>query len=296
MTNRELIAKPFTFKIEFTRGCNIKCSFCPIAILPAYSANKEYLTPQLAMRIAGELYTLNDRPRIELTMRGEPTLNPWFLNNVRILREFIPHAQISLFTNGIRCLSEPSLIRDSLDAGVNIFNIDCYNNTYLRFENLVKGLQKDFELKDFRKFSAYKRHDRGWLLRVVNLVPDIADDAHLVNVREVHNMAGNIDPKALEKFGLKPLEQPIKKNCARPYREAVTTVDGKMLICCHDWKTEGIMGDLVTQSAEEIWYGDTHLAILRSLWAKDRSGPPCFKCDYFGGYRMGFLTNPGAAQ
>jgi len=36
----------------------------------------------------------------------------------------------------------------------------------------------------------------------------------------------------------------------------------------------------------------THRNILKSLYVKDRSGAPCNKCDYKGGFRLGFLKDP----
>lgn len=72
----DLIARPWTFKIELTRGCNLSCGFCPIHALPEYSRDKRFLSPQLCDQVASGCADLNPDGRVELTMRGEPTLNP----------------------------------------------------------------------------------------------------------------------------------------------------------------------------------------------------------------------------
>jgi len=222
-------------------------------------------------------------------MRGEPTLNPDILENVLAIRETAPKFQVSLFTNGVRFFREPELIGKLLDAGVNILCIDCYNNTYDRFQTLAETTGET--VVDFRKFSAYKRHSSGHRLRVVNLVSDIQEG--LVDVRKIHNNAGNVKESYLESLpGYKKVKLPLKKKCARPFRELVVQYDGRVSICCHDWRSQCIMGNVFDSTLEEIWYGEKHWKILCDLYHKNRSGVPCNKCDYSGGYRLGFLQDP----
>jgi MoaA/NifB/PqqE/SkfB family radical SAM enzyme len=278
-----------------TRGCNLKCGFCPIAVLPAYSTDKQYLTPALCAHLAPEIATVHPSPRIELTMRGEPTLNPHLLENLALLRAALPHAQITLFSNGVRFLKDPAPLKSLFGFGLNILAIDCYNGTYDRFAALVQAAfaQTDVSVRDFRSFSAYKAYPQGHTLKVCVLVPDIADPAHLVTVRVLHNNGGNADPQALqERYGIAPLAAPLPKKCARPFRELVLAYNGDVLLCCHDWRAEAVLGSTVTTPLRDIWYGAAHLAALQALYVGDRSAPPCSKCDYHGGYRLGFLHNP----
>ncbi len=37
------IAKPWTLKVEFSRGCNLACKFCPIYADPAAYETKSFL-------------------------------------------------------------------------------------------------------------------------------------------------------------------------------------------------------------------------------------------------------------
>lgn len=292
MKNEKYIRRPVTFKIEMTKGCNLKCKFCPVYAMPELQGKYEYMQPATAAVIMPLIAELNPEGRIELTRKGEPTLNPYIANNVRLMRETMPKVQISLFTNGTMLFKKPEIIDELLDAGVNIFNIDCYNNTYNRFSAIVDKVSPSAEKMDFREFSAYKRHSGGHKLRVINLVPDIADPAELVKVRKIHNAAGNTDREQMKKFGVAWPTSPLKKNCAKPYREMVINYNGEVPICCEDWHDECILGKMPENTAREIWYGDFHLKILRSLWKKDRRGVPCNKCSFHGGYRLGLLHNP----
>lgn len=298
---RRLIAPPWLAKIELVRGCNLACRFCPIYALPAYSEHPEYLAPELCQWISAEIRSVNDHVRIELTMRGEPTLHPHVVDCVRAIRAELPKSQVSMFTNGVMFLkSRPSLPAELITAGVNILNIDCYNDTWARFQKVAAAVtadHPDIRVTDFRRFSAYRRYPSGHRLRVINLVPDIADPDNGVAVRVIHNNAGNSDPLQLqEHWGISPLTAPLQKKCVRPFRELVFTYDGSVVICCHDWKAESVLGKVPPDRVAEIWYGERHWQILRSLYRRDRSGVPCNKCDYHGGYRQGFLRNPTSGK
>lgn len=292
-----MIDRPWTLKVEFTRGCNLACKFCPIYASPEAYAEKTYMEPALLDAFAKQYGEFVPETRIELTLRGEPTLNDNAPELLSIMRYRIPRAQIAMFTNGVRMLKEPALIMRLFESGLNILNIDCYNGTYDRFKKLAAEAVggTPIQVHDFREFSAYKRHPNGHAIAAVTLVPDIADPAHLVQVRVIHNNAGNADAETLQnKFGVPPLAQTLLKRCARPFREFVLYNNGNVVLCCHDWGEEYVLGRFPNESVMDIWYGERHVAALRSLYAKDRSGTPCNKCDYQGGFRLGLLKDPDA--
>lgn len=261
--------------------------------MPEINANKRFLSPDMCRLISMQAADLREQARIELTLRGEPTLNPQVLENLAIMRECGPKFQISLFTNGVRILKDHDLPRKLLDAGVNILCIDCYNGTYDRFKDIADASGE--MVVDFRAFSAYKRHSKGHTLRLINLVPDIQEGA--VDVRQIHNNAGNVNPEYLQSLPGYPNRQlPMVKKCARPFRELVVYHTGDVVLCCHDWGAEHVLGNVTEQTLEGIWYGSSHLQALRQLYAGNRAGvQPCDRCDYHGGYRLGFLQDPGWA-
>lgn len=294
-----MIEKPGTLKVEFSRGCNLACKFCPISADPAAYADHTFLEPALLQAFLRDYATFQPAPRVELTLRGEPTLNPACEELLGLLRQHLPRAQVSMFTNGVRILKDPSLAVRLLEAGVNILNIDCYNKTYDRFEALARAAAAErpwITVADFRAFSAYQRHPNGHAIKVINLVPDLADARKLVQVRVVHNMAGYSDPAGmLSRFGVAPLVQPLQSKCARPFREFVLYHDGTVPLCCHDWGpvAASVLGHFPTQSVHDIWYGPAHRAVLAKLHAADRAAlSPCDRCDYRGGFRLGLLKDP----
>jgi radical SAM protein with 4Fe4S-binding SPASM domain len=291
-----VIDLPWVLKLEMTHGCNLSCSFCPIHTLREQKL-REFLSPELCDVVGQQYRDFKPKTRIELTMRGEPTLNPYLETNVTILRQYLPEAQISLFTNGLMLLDDVRLTMRLLAAGVNILNVDCYNNSYEKFSRFFDEHYRDVHLEDFREFTAYKYHRKGYELKVINLVPDIADKMKLVPVREIHNYGGSANSKYLEKeFGMKPLTESMRRQCGRPFRECVITNDGDVIICCLDWKKESILGNVKDTHIRDIWYSHKHLDILKDMYIGDRSKAPCASCNYNGGYRLGLLKNPFQAD
>jgi len=233
-----------------------------------------------------QIAKLNPDGRIELTMRGEPLLSPHMLDNISIIRERMPKVQISLFTNGIVLFGRPTLLVDIVDAGVNILCIDCYGNTYDRFERLVRDVcpANDISVVAYYHdgFTPYKKHRRGYDMRRVCLIPDITEG---VGTRVVHNMAGNVPSAGVPSV-------PLPKRCTRPFREAVVCYDGAHIICCHDWSEELVYGNVLKEPLVDMWYGYDHWSVLCMLHNRDRDFVPCDVCDFHGGYRVGLVQNP----
>jgi len=68
-------------------------------------------------------------------------------------------------------------------------------------------------------------------------------------------------------------------SCKRPFNTAVITFDGKVVLCCVDYKRKMIMGDLHEESLYEIWNGERFREVRRLFLdrRKDRI-PACRDC------------------
>jgi len=254
------------------------------------------MTPTLAGEIGKQLREwIGPDFRIEFTMRGEPTLNPDAPAVIKQLRFWLPQAQMSMFTNGTVWLKDEQLPSRLFDAGLNLLNVDCYNRTYDRFklraEQHVQA-HPHVELSDFTQLSAYSKIRNGWRRQIINLVPDIGDPANPVKVRKVHNMAGNLTQAQEERYGMQPTPPgSVHKRCARPFRELAMYCDGTIVICCHDWNGQDVLGH-VRDGIANVWYGDEHYAAMCALYDKRRERGACTTCNYSGGMRLGLLRNP----
>lgn len=75
-----------------------------------------------------------------------------------------------------------------------------------------------------------------------------------------------------------PTDGPVA--CVLPFSTLNIWADGKAVVCCEDWNEEMVVGDLSTQSIDEIWHGP-EMAEVRRKHRTGRGGevPICAKCN-----------------
>jgi len=67
--------------------------------------------------------------------------------------------------------------------------------------------------------------------------------------------------------------------CRAPWRTVVILWDGRVVPCCHDADAHLVLGNLNTQTLQEIWHGDIMNALRgRVLQGTSLPGDPCFSC------------------
>lgn len=269
---------PWTVKIETTEGCNRSCVFCPVPKI--YGKNYSYLQPSTAAEIVDQILAWNPERkwRFEFAMLGEPTMNKSLPNIIAEIRR-IPKAQITVFSNGDIIKGKPQLAMDLFKAGVNVLAIDCYDKENLDFyENIVKYKPKYNFHKDGYKLYATK--NRGWELKDLVIINDLATTQDLKSVRSMHNYGGNVDNSL---FGIYSTE--VKAGCEKPFRDLVISHKGDVLICCLDANKDVKVGNIYEEPIKDIWYGKKFMDIRRDLVAGNRIGRPCDTCSFFGGFK-----------
>jgi radical SAM protein with 4Fe4S-binding SPASM domain len=298
----DYIDPPWCVKMEFTKGCNLRCSFCPVAedTLLQTKDSWEYMSPSTLRRFGISYSHMREKyphgpPRIEIALRGEPLINPRVEDCLRAVRDTMNESQITLFSNGTQLLKDDGLLVRLFDAGLNVLYLDCYNGTYNRFLSHCERVAcEGVEIYDAKEFTPYRRHPRGYKRRVVSLIVGLEDQENSLSIRPIHNVGGNANPDSLIQLGWKPKNLPLEKTCSRVFREITLHLTGDIVTCCVDWYPDKTttLGNIRELSVEEIWYGEKHLTALRKLHNGDRTWGLCKTCDYNGGYRLGFLHNP----
>lgn len=294
-----MIGLPHNIQIELVEGCNRMCSFCGIQGIWKNKKDRKikFMESKLSRKIAQDLGIWFDKKRIEFAMHGEPTLHPYLISILHFYRYYCKRSQIQMTTNGIILLKEgKSLIKDLFNAGLNILLVD----TYTKREELIElcsGLD-NIITKDYYNSNAinpyyYNNHK----LKVILIIESLDKVDGQKQQRKILNHAGNGNVENLKQLGIRPLLKPLVKKCSRPFREMVIHYDGTVPMCCLDWKHESIMGKFSRDgSLEDIWNSLQFQYVRQLLYNKQRIFRPCFKCDYNGGFRLGFLKKPEEPQ
>lgn len=280
---------PFAVQVELSEGCNLYCDFCGLqGIRDRKDKNYKFMTLAVAERIAEQIAHEGWNARIEFAMHGEPTMNPKYLEIVKLFRKHLPKSQLMMTSNGGGIVKDPvKSLEDLFDAGLNIFAFDAYESV-----NIHKKIDKALEdqmLPWGEKFtvhyypeepvSPHSRYPRS--TRMFIRVQDIS-----VAMEGTHSTLNNHCGS-----GSPPLAEPMQARCAKPFREISFRWDGSVAICCNDWRGVYKIGSIRQMKLKEIWNHPRFAAARRALYHGRRDLlSPCDVCDAKS-YRVGLLPD-----
>jgi radical SAM protein with 4Fe4S-binding SPASM domain len=75
-----------------------------------------------------------------------------------------------------------------------------------------------------------------------------------------------------------PTNKNIERPCYLPFYKMFINYDLKVYLCANDWSHSACMGDLRTQSLEEVWLSDEFYNYRKELADGQRSKFPCSSC------------------
>jgi radical SAM protein with 4Fe4S-binding SPASM domain len=282
---------PFAVQIEFTEGCSLYCDFCGLHGIREGVGDYKFATPETIQRIADEIKRLSWNPRIEIAMRGEPSMNPKFIELVAILRKTLPKHQLMMTSNGSGYIKAGN-IQKVFAAGLDILALDKYADVdfverALKNNGLDEQYLQSFSIEGKYRVPIYQypaqpdgnphRRIKGKMLTVIH---DIATNSKGTHAKLL-NHCGAAAPLNYSKEG---------KRCAKPFRELSIHYNGAIAICCNDWRGTYACGNINATPLEEIWQGKPFTLARKALYNGQRTFKPCLGCNATS-YRAGFLPD-----
>jgi len=233
-------AQPNSLHVEMSEGCNLWCDFCGLrGIKQEQGKGYKFLSLDDALLIAKRVKQSGWNSRIEFAMHGEPTMNPNWVEILKIFRRYLPKQNLMLTTNGGGFLKRPGpdhWISEAISC-VNFIAIDAYEYAGLA-EKIEKRYSGDIPwYPDNKELNPHTR--RKFSDRAVVFIRDISVAARdrLGGVHSnLRNHAGCGGPKTDRGAG---------KRCAMPFREFNVRWDGSVAICCNDWRGYYSIGNVV---------------------------------------------------
>lgn len=207
--------------LETIGRCTRECVFCPSRFRTKEQrgrmSNRTYHT------ILSQLSDLKFNGVLQLFYLGEPLLDPLIEERVWLAREACPKATLLITSNG-DLLESVEQIDRLFEAGLNTFNIDCYDDdVYERVEELAADCDVDIDV-EYGKVSWKKKGARSKTLTVVdvsNPVVHRSGSCHTYlhpEIERILSEKGMLDQK--------------QKWCAQPHRRLVIWWDGRVVLCC----------------------------------------------------------------
>jgi len=277
---------PSVLMIENTNHCNAECVMCPRERL---SRKRGFMDLGLFERLIREVSASRRKPVVHLHGFGEPLLDALLPERIRLAKACgIRHTYIVSNAS----LLSPETSRQLIVAGLDKMKISFYGADEESYNSTMRRL--DFKvtfqnIKDFLRIR--KEMQRGNPRLLLQYLPtetnrDQADAFRILweplidrragdrlNVATLHNYGGG--------RGYNPVENKIVSVCYFPWTSLSVLWDGRAVTCCMDSDGVQVLGDLNSQTVQEVWTGPT-LTRVRDNFRNFRYGayPVCQSCDW----------------
>lgn len=250
----EIQAPPFCVQIEPTEGCPLMCSFCGIHGIRKKAGDYKFMTVETARDIAISMKSLKWNSRIEFAMHGEPTMNPKLFDIIAVFRQHLPKNYLLLETNGCGLATDSvSYVAQLAKAGLNCLAIDEYRG--VSWAPMIAEELRDSGrvVIDYPANKAGNPHQRKKGFTVVRVAPiTLSGEGTHATLNNHCGCGGPLDYSKND------------KRCAKPFREMSIRWNGKVSICCNDWRGIVKAGD-IKDGLEQIWNGEVFQSARRIL-------------------------------
>lgn len=287
------------FGVETTNICNASCSFCAYRFLErpkTVMAWEMFEKAVLEFSAAGG-GTLNFTPTV-----GEPLADKQILDKIRFAAKQKNITSIFLYTNAI--LIDRFGFDEILNSGLTRLAISTYIGTregYLRYygkdkydqvmSNIEGIVRRNYELGRPVTITLHLRsspEEREWQQNpIYKRIDSYLGEENIDFLTSYDSWSGRISQEDLPPgSGLEqplPVEVKQKSACFELYRRVHILADGQVGACvCSDLEAEINLGDLNTQTLQEIWDGP-RLAQYRKDWQLGHLPQPCINCTRYMG-------------
>lgn len=263
---KQFVSKyPLLVDIELASLCNLKCPMC-------YTISKEFKKKVNAKFMNFELFTkivdeiADDVPAIRLSLRGESTLHPKFIECIQYAKNK-GIKEISFLTNGSK-LDRENFIK-MMQAGASWITVS-FDGLREEYEKIRKPLKYEDTLNKIREIKKIKEEFNSHkpVIKIQGIWPSIRN-----NPEEFYNTfepyVDNIAFNPLIDFHKSPDDKVFIDDfhCPMIYQRLVIGADGLVMMCSNDEENTHVVGDANKESVYSIWHGDK-LSSVRELHKK----------------------------
>ena len=262
-------------RIENCTLCNYKCVFCPHST--TFTRKKEIMSFELFSTIINKLPSqITD---ITISGFGEPFLDKGLLNKIRLARK--KNYDVHVVTNG--SLLTESIIDELLQLEVSDIRISFHSVNRSTYKNITGTNNKNYETVLHSIGYIWKNKGaKTQLIITADVVGSVDEEVSML--REVFD--GKVDllevwkPHNWVDWGSYRDGERVKQTCGRPFNGPLQIqVDGTINMCCFDYNGELEIGDLKTQTLDEIYSSKMYNKIVSFHKGNKMDYLICNECD-----------------
>lgn len=246
---------PLLVDLELSSVCNLRCPMCyTISAEFRKQVDAKVMDLDLFKRIIDEIG--GKVPALRLSLRGESTVHPQFVDCIRYAKE---HGikEVSTLTHGGRLTLD--FFQRIQEAGIDwiTVSIDGVGEVYERIRKPIKFAEIVQKLTDIKRYKDEKGLHRP-VIKVQGIWPAIQESgaqkyydtfAPIVDLVAFNPLIDYLfqdtDIEYLENF-----------SCPQQYQRLVIGADGLVMKCSNDEENREVVGNANQETVHQIWHGE----------------------------------------
>lgn len=245
---------PLLVDLELSSVCNLRCPMCyTISADFRKHVDAKIMDFALFTKIIDEIGS--KVPALRLSLRGESTVHPQFVDCIRYAKER-GIKEVSTLTHGGRLTLD--FFQRIQEAGIDwiTISIDGTGETYERIRKPIKFAEIVQKIQDIKHFKDQRGLHRP-VIKVQGIWPAIKEDpkryydtfapyVDLVAFNPLIDYLGNdTDIEYLEDF-----------TCPQQYQRLVIGADGLVMKCSNDEENREVIGNANEETVHQLWHGE----------------------------------------
>jgi radical SAM protein with 4Fe4S-binding SPASM domain len=284
-------SRPVVFAIESTNFCNIKCVMCPRGEPDLMRRPLGHMSNELLERILDQAEFFAEPTWLHWF--GEPLMNPNLFEHINIAKRKIPNLGISTNATLLRADKQRSL----LESPIDMIMIAVDGDTKETYESIRKSDRFGYEqvCSNVEEFLSAREQAGLHKAKVILSIIDMESSAGEMEAFRDHWLHRGADQVIFKPyvdwagqnpdvFGALGRSNPTRSQSPRPFpclflwESLVIAWDGRVVPCCFDYDAKMPLGDLRTQTLEEIWNGPAYVALRKAELAGCNNSELCGNC------------------
>jgi radical SAM protein with 4Fe4S-binding SPASM domain len=265
--------------------CNRNCTFCGKS---QSISNQGFMDMETFINCLKDLNP-NELSKIDITGNGEPFLNKNIYDMIDYARCKYPKVNIDVISNSdfFRSTGFENILK-AFDKGLTSLTLDFYDrdvlnwfkNEYVKNKTCLENRQINIvnlysDLNPWSNLSSSKKY-------LFFAIESLGFNKSKRKFRAFDNFAGNMSYEKWENtINKNILDFPMVKSCTETFKYLTVNFDGTVNLCCRDSANSLKIGNVNTQTPNEIWQCENMQVIRFLLKNKCRKLlPSCSLCNY----------------
>lgn len=275
---------PKAIEIQTTSACNAKCIICPHERVSKFIP-QGLISKDLFLKILKEIG--NKEVLLIPYLNAEPFLDQFFFERLAEIKQNCKNVNLEISTNVSLLTSEriESLSRYYIDY----LRLSVFGFTPETHAKMMPGLKWEKVKLNLDNLVSCKR-----LRKNVGAIDLVMIYFHMLTEEDVTlartycrknglqlNLWGFLDRAGNVPNHSNKVYKEKVSGCSqnRPIERLHISFDGKVILCCQDWKKEYILGDLNENSINEIWNSEEYNRIRENIYNLELPPPElCRRC------------------